>query len=86
MKDIRKALDELMGNDRDKPLKEKIRSQAHFDQPSTCKYFLLDFCPYDLFINTKNDLGTCKKKHDTYLQTLFNNNSHKEQYRVRYEE
>ncbi len=86
MRDIRKTLDELLGKERNKPLNEKIKSKTHFDQPEICKFFLLDFCPYELFTNTKNDIGVCKKKHDTFLQKQFVTNSNKEQYKRRYEE
>ena len=57
MDGIRQMLDELMGADRDKTDKEKIGTNKHFDDSDVCKFYLLDFCPHDLFPNTKSDLG-----------------------------
>jgi hypothetical protein len=54
---IRHALDELMGKDRDMPLSQKARKNDNFDDPDVCKYFLIAFCPHELFPNTKADLG-----------------------------
>lgn len=36
-----------------------------------CKYFLVKFCPHDLFVNTKADLGACPKVHDEEVKKLF---------------
>ena len=83
---IRKEMDELLGKDRDLPLKIKQTMNKHFDTPEVCKFFLLDFCPHDLFPNTKNDLGPCKKRHDYAFMYQFLNNPNKEQYKIRYEE
>lgn len=83
---MRNALDEFFGKDRNKPQNERIKNRLHFDEPEICKFFLMDFCPYDLFTHTKNDLGQCKKKHDVYLRNMFIENSNKDQYLKRYEE
>ena len=50
-------LDELMGKDRDLSIKEKYGQKKHFSDEEVCKFYLLDFCPHDLFPNTKSDLG-----------------------------
>lgn len=86
MDQFRKVLDELMGADRDLPIKEKIRLNKHFDNPEVCKFYLLDFCPNDLFPNSKPDLGVCRKKHDQFYRLQFNRDPSKEQYQVKYEE
>lgn len=83
---IRKELDHLLGKDRDVPLKEKQRSRKHFDDRDVCSFFLIEFCPHELFPNTKNDLGECKKRHDNYLRDQFNKDKNSKQYRLRYEE
>lgn len=36
-----------------------------------CKYFLVKFCPNELFVNTKADLGPCTKIHDERLKKDF---------------
>lgn len=86
MDQFRQILDQLMGKDRDLPRKERMRLQKHFDSPEVCKYYLLDFCPHDLFPNTKSDLGPCTKRHDEYFRDQFSKDSNKEQYQVKYEE
>jgi hypothetical protein len=86
MDGFRAILDELMGKDRDLPRKEKLRLQKHFDSPEVCKFYLLDFCPHDLFPNTRSDLGPCKKRHDQYFKQQFNKDSNREGYQIKYEE
>jgi hypothetical protein len=86
MDHLRKALDNMMGKDRDVPLKERMKNQKHFDSNEVCKYYLLDFCPHDLFPNTKSDLGPCKKRHDQQFQILFSRDPNKDQYLQKYEE
>ena len=36
------------------------------------KYYIVHFCPHDLFTNTKADLGTCGKIHDDALKVSRN--------------
>lgn len=36
-----------------------------------CKYYMVKFCPHDLFVNTRADLGTCPKVHDDEVKALF---------------
>lgn len=36
-----------------------------------CLYYLVKFCPHDLFVNTRADLGTCSKLHDDEAKRLF---------------
>ncbi|RPA96734.1 U1 snRNP-associated protein Usp106 [Choiromyces venosus 120613-1] len=38
-------------------------SSVPFTDPSVCRSFLVGTCPHDLFTNTKQDLGPCKKTH-----------------------
>ena len=46
-----------MGKDRDLSIKQKYGQKKHFSDDKVCKFYLLDFCPHDLFPNTKSDLG-----------------------------
>ena len=86
MDDIRKELDKLLGTERNLPLKEKQKSYKHFDDKEVCCFYLIDFCPHNLFPNTKSDLRECKKRHDAYFRNQFQNNPNREQYRLKYEE
>ncbi|GBN99652.1 Luc7-like protein 3, partial [Araneus ventricosus] len=40
-----------------------------------CKHFLVKFCPNDLFVNTKADLGVCPKIHDERLKKEYEKSS-----------
>nr|XP_027193939.1 luc7-like protein [Dermatophagoides pteronyssinus] len=36
-----------------------------------CKYYLVDFCPHDLFSNTRSNLGPCNNLHLEVLREQF---------------
>lgn len=36
-----------------------------------CKLYLVKFCPHDLFVNTRADLGACSRVHDDEARELF---------------
>ena len=38
---------------------------------AVCSYYLVEYCPHDLFTNTKADLGTCPKIHKNSLKADF---------------
>ncbi|CAF1195409.1 unnamed protein product [Rotaria sordida] len=67
-------LDELMGKGRNAAKGEKIH-KYRFDDPNVCKYMLVDYCPHDLFVNTRQDLGPCDKVHDISLQQDYQKSS-----------
>jgi len=70
--DMRLMLDELMGRDRNLSLVEKEKQMEHWSDESVCKYFLVKFCPHDLFTNTKADLGPCKfTTHDVKIRETY---------------
>lgn len=65
-------LDELMGADRNKRPTEMGTGGIKYHDPQVCKYYLVEFCPYLLFLNTKSDIGPCSKKyHDERLKESF---------------
>ncbi|XP_076328645.1 luc7-like protein 3 isoform X4 [Tachypleus tridentatus] len=69
-------LDELMGRDRNLPPTESKRDSqwnkdASWNNPEVCKYFLVKFCPNELFVNTKADLGICSKIHDERIRKEY---------------
>ncbi|KAH7109267.1 hypothetical protein B0J11DRAFT_512923 [Dendryphion nanum] len=45
--------------------------QLNIDDPKVCKSYLVGTCPYDLFTNTKNDLGMCPNVHSEALRTQY---------------
>ena len=59
-------LDELMGRDRNLAPNEH-REEKRWDDTDVCKYSLVEFCPHELFTNTRADLGTCYKVHDVEM-------------------
>ncbi|XP_063534281.1 luc7-like protein 3 [Cydia strobilella] len=63
-------LDELMGRHRNTNPNEKIKKPNWEDQ-EYCKYYVVKFCPHDLFVNTRADLGVCPKVHDDEVKDLF---------------
>jgi hypothetical protein len=63
----RTMLDRLLGPDRNNNQRRKL----DFWDESVCKCFLVDFCPHDLFINTKSDIGPCPKIHDDQLKEEY---------------
>jgi len=66
----RQMLDELMGRNRNADPTEKPR-KIHWDDPDFCQYFMVKFCPHDLFVNTRADLGPCPKIHDEEAKCMF---------------
>lgn len=41
-------------------------------QQQFCLYYLVKFCPHELFVNTRADLGQCTKLHDDEAKRLYN--------------
>lgn len=70
MEDQRALLDSLMGQHRNAPLDADIKKLDWRDH-EVCKYYLCGFCPHDLFINTKSDLGPCAKVHDDLCRRQY---------------
>ena len=59
-------LDELMGRDRNLAPSDH-REEKRWDDADVCKYALVEFCPHELFTNTRADLGACHKVHDVEM-------------------
>jgi len=68
--EIAAMLDELMGRNRNAHPNEKV-AEISWEDSSVCRYFLVQFCPHDLFTNTKADLGSCPKIHDDELRRVY---------------
>ncbi len=67
-------LDELMGKNRNAGPGIRINS-IKFDDEDVCKWSLCGFCPHDLFVNTRADLGPCDKIHDDELVEAYEKSS-----------
>uniref|UniRef100_A0A0A9YKK2 Luc7-like protein 3 n=1 Tax=Lygus hesperus TaxID=30085 RepID=A0A0A9YKK2_LYGHE len=63
-------LDELMGRYRNLAPNDKTKD-LNWEDPEFCKYYMVKFCPHDLFVNTRADLGACPKVHDDEVKDLF---------------
>ncbi|BHF73560.1 Luc7-like protein 3 [Sparganum proliferum] len=67
-------LDELMGKNRNACGPEGLKT-PHWSDEDMCKSFLCGFCPHDLFVNTKTDLGPCDKTHDERMVEMYKKSS-----------
>ena len=85
MDDFRKELDEMLGKDRNLPRAERLKKREHFDDNDVYKYFLVAFCPHELFINTRNDIGRCKKRHDSFFKQMYLSDANRLYYQKKYE-
>jgi hypothetical protein len=79
--DNRALLDQLMGKDRNAPTFKGISEQ--WKDPSMCKAYILDFCPYELFYNTKVFLGNCRGTHSDVVKHQFDTSSDKDKASLR---
>ncbi|KAF5180215.1 Luc7-like protein [Thalictrum thalictroides] len=68
----RALLDELMGAARNLTDEEKKGfREICWDDRDVCGSYMVRFCPHDLFVNTRSDLGACPKIHDPKLKESF---------------
>lgn len=64
--------DQLLGVNRNDPLSKKITKRVQFYDSDVCKSFIVGFCPFQIFANTKSDMGTCPKRyHDESLRDQY---------------
>ncbi|XP_057456891.1 uncharacterized protein LOC130747858 [Lotus japonicus] len=68
----RALLDELMGSARNLTEEErKGFKEVSWDDKEVCGFYMVRFCPHDLFVNTRSDLGPCPRIHDQKLKESF---------------
>lgn len=48
-----------------------MNSYLFCDSLKVCSHYLVSFCPHELFVNTKADLGTCPKLHDDQMRKKY---------------
>ncbi|CAA6663297.1 unnamed protein product [Spirodela intermedia] len=82
----RALLDELMGSARNLTEEEKKGfKEVSWDDKEVCGPFMVRFCPHDLFVNTKSDLGPCPKIHDQKLKESFEKSPRHDEYVLKFE-
>lgn len=74
-----------MGQERDIPEAEKTGKNRHFSDDEICKYHLCGVPVYEMFRNTKSDLGNYDKVYDDDCQAEFQALSQSERERYGYE-
>eukprot|EP01053_Blabericola_migrator_P000148 Blabericola_migrator_1__147@NODE_1039_length_5629_cov_110_027508_g715_i0_p2_GENE_NODE_1039_length_5629_cov_110_027508_g715_i0NODE_1039_length_5629_cov_110_027508_g715_i0_p2_ORF_typecomplete_len513_score73_65LUC7/PF03194_15/1_8e75FdhE/PF04216_12/0_0013GRP/PF07172_11/0_021ZnC2H2_12/PF18112_1/0_061KMP11/PF03037_16/0_047KMP11/PF03037_16/9e03DUF4407/PF14362_6/0_38LPP/PF04728_13/38LPP/PF04728_13/14Antiadapt_IraP/PF10796_9/3_1e02Antiadapt_IraP/PF10796_9/0_61kleA_kleC/PF17383_2/1_1e04kleA_kleC/PF17383_2 len=85
MDEMRALLDTLLGADRNALPEQRQNRQQRFNDSDVCRYFLVDFCPHDLFPNTRSDLGPCNKIHSDSLKEQYQKSPDREHFAVEYE-
>ena len=53
-------LDELMGRNRNYDPNDKNAKEIRWSDSGVCRFYLVEFCPHELFTNTKADLVSNK--------------------------
>ncbi|KMS98875.1 hypothetical protein BVRB_3g067700 isoform A [Beta vulgaris subsp. vulgaris] len=82
----RALLDELMGAARNLTDEEKKGyREIKWDDKEVCAPYMIRFCPHDLFVNTRSDLGPCPRVHDQKLKESFENSPRHDSYVPRFE-
>ncbi|XP_076927068.1 uncharacterized protein LOC143590490 [Bidens hawaiensis] len=80
----RALLDKLMGRNLTEEERRGHR-EISWDDKEVCGFYMLKFCPHDLFVNTRSDLGPCHKIHDSKLKQSFETSPRHDSYVPRFE-
>ncbi|KAF5457695.1 hypothetical protein F2P56_021781 [Juglans regia] len=82
----RALLDELMGATRNLTEEErKGFKEINWDDKEVCACYMVRFCPHDLFVNTRSDLGPCPRLHDQKLKESFEKSPRHDTYVPKFE-
>ncbi|KAJ4952173.1 hypothetical protein NE237_029005 [Protea cynaroides] len=82
----RALLDELMGSGRNLTDEErKNYREICWDDKEVCGFYMVRFCPHDLFVNTRSDLGPCPRIHDQKLKESFEKSPRHDSYVPKFE-
>ncbi|XP_074573109.1 uncharacterized protein LOC141829519 isoform X1 [Curcuma longa] len=82
----RALLDELMGTARNLTDEQKKKyKEVRWDDKEVCGCYMVRFCPHDLFVNTKSDLGACPRIHDQKLKESFEKSPRHDAYVPKFE-
>ncbi|CAN8244646.1 unnamed protein product [Cochlearia groenlandica] len=83
----RALLDELMGASRNLTDEERRGyKEIRWDDREVCAFYMVRFCPHDLFVNTKSDLGACSRVHDPKLKESFESSPRHDSYVPKFED
>jgi hypothetical protein len=53
------------------PSPESAAEKVNLSDRKLCPYYLVEYCPHELFTNTKSDLGPCTREHDEHARAAF---------------
>ncbi|KAJ1418497.1 Luc7-related [Sesbania bispinosa] len=82
----RALLDELMGAARNLTEEERRGyKEVTWDDKEVCGFYMVRFCPHDLFVNTRSDLGPCPRIHDQKLKESFEKSPRHDAYVPKFE-
>ncbi|KAI4332740.1 hypothetical protein L6164_017623 [Bauhinia variegata] len=82
----RALLDELMGTARNLTEEERRgHKEITWDDKEVCGFYMVRFCPHDLFVNTRSDLGPCPRIHDQKLKESFEQSPRHDAYVPKFE-
>ncbi|KGN50411.1 luc7-like protein 3 [Cucumis sativus] len=82
----RALLDELMGSARNLTEEERRGyKEVMWDDKEVCGFYMVRFCPHDLFVNTRSDLGPCTRIHDQKLKESFEKSPRHDAYVPKFE-
>lgn len=82
----RALLDELMGAARNLTEEERRDyKEVTWDDKEVCSFYMVRFCPHELFVNTRSDLGPCPKIHDQKLKESFESSPRHDEYVPKFE-
>ncbi|VVA23199.1 PREDICTED: GDP-mannose transporter [Prunus dulcis] len=56
-----------------------------WDDKEVCGHYLVRFCPFDLFVNTRSDIGPCPRIHDPKLKESFEKSPQHDAYVAKFE-
>ncbi|CAI6332084.1 unnamed protein product [Periconia digitata] len=68
--ETRRLLEQLMGQ-QSMTGSDQRAPQISITDPKVCRSYLVGSCPFDLFTNTKQDLGQCPKTHSAALKVEY---------------
>ncbi|KAI4311764.1 hypothetical protein MLD38_036634 [Melastoma candidum] len=54
--------------------------EINWSDDEVCPWYMVRFCPHDLFVNTRSDLGPCPKIHDLTLKESFESSPRHDEY------
>ncbi|ERN00735.1 hypothetical protein AMTR_s00106p00111910 [Amborella trichopoda] len=64
---------------------KKGYKEVCWDDKEVCAFYMVRFCPHDLFVNTKSDLGACPRIHDLKLKESFEKSPRHDNYVPKFE-